>query len=155
MPNLSKKAALGVAREATSGTAMTAPTVWVPQKSVLKFQKKREYLDDERNSRYANYDVVDGTREGMLDPKGAWYNDTSVYFLIAGLGAVSSAQPAVSTDPTVWKHTLSLADTPPSLTTFKKYDGQIYYMPYTIVEKWSLKWTAESKLLESDVSSRA
>ena len=54
------------------------------------------------------------------------------------------------TDPTVWLHSFTLADTPPSLTLFKYYDAAAYYFAYSVVEKVVFKFTADGKLLEAD-----
>lgn len=153
--SISKKSFMGVAREAVSGTAATTPTLYVPTKSTTKAKRKIDYLDEERGDRNGDYDAVDTIRWGEWDAKGSWYNDTSVYFLLAALGGLTSAQPAVSTDPTVWKHTLSLTDIPPSLTLFKNYDAALYYHPYSVVEKFSFKFTADGKLLEFDVNGKS
>jgi hypothetical protein len=152
---ISKKSFMGVAREATSGTAATAPTLYVPTKSTTKAKRKTEYLDEERGDRNANYDAVDTIRWGEWDAKGSWYNDTSPYFLIAALGLDTASQPNAGTAPTVWKHVISLADIPPSLTLFKNYDAALYYHPYSVVEKWSLKFSSDGKLLEFDPSGKS
>ncbi len=149
---ISKLAWTGVAREATSGTAITTPTVFVPTKATFKATKKREYFDEERGDRNANYNVVDSIRQSAIDIKGAWYNDVHPYFLIAAMGAEAPTQPAVGTDPTVWLHTLSLANVPPSLTVFRNLDVVCYYTPYTVIEKFSLKFDAEGKMLEFDAN---
>ncbi len=152
MPSLSKRSYLGVGVEATPGTALATPTVYHPCKSLLKGTKKREQLKEERGNRDAVYGIVDTIREGATDPKGAWYNDTSPYFLIGALGAVASTQPDATNVPAVYKHNISLADLPHSLTIFKSYDYAVYVGAYAVVEKFSLKFSSEGKLLENDVS---
>jgi hypothetical protein len=149
---LSKKAFLGVGLEATSGTALATPTVYHPCKSVMKGKKKREQIKDERGTRDAVYGIVDTTREGDTDPKGSWYNDTSPYFLIAALGSVATTQPDATNVPTCYKHAVSLADIPKTLTLFKNYDAALYVGAYAAVEKFTLKFSTEGKLLENDVS---
>lgn len=149
---LSKKSFLAYGFESSPGTALAAPTVYHPCKSVMKGKKKREQIKDERGTRDAVYGIVDTTREGETDPKGQWYNDTSPYLLIGALGAVSSAQPDSTHVPTCWKHTISLADSPKTLTLFKNYDAALYVGAYAAVEKFHLKFATEGKLLECDAS---
>jgi hypothetical protein len=148
---ISKKSWLGVAREATSGTAITTPTLYVPTKSNMKALKKREHLDEERGDRNGNYDIIDTTRDASWDIKGPWYNDAHVYFLLAALGSLSSAQQASTT---AYKHTLALADIPPTLTLYKSFDAKTYYSPFSFVEKFTLKFSSAEKLLEFDSSGK-
>jgi hypothetical protein len=150
--SISKKSYLGLGFEATPGTALTTPTVYHPCKSIMKGTKKREELKEERGTRDAVYGIVDTTREGQTDPKGSWYNDTSPYFLIAALGTVTSSQPDATNAPTIYKHIISLADQPRSLTLFKNYEAAVYVGAYGAVEKWSLKLASADKTLENDVT---
>lgn len=149
---ISKKAWTGIARETTPGTAVTTPTLYIPTKATFKGTKKREYLNEERGDRNGNYGVVDSIRQSSIDCKGPWYNDSSVYFLLAAMGAVSSAQPNSGTAPTVYKHTFTLADVPPSMTIMRSLDTKTYYVPYAVLEKFSLNFSSEGKLLETDAS---
>lgn len=149
---LSKKSWTGIAREAISGTAIASPTLYMPTKTTFKGGKKREYLNEERGDRNANYGVVDSIRQTALDFKGPWYNDVHPYLLIGAMGSETPSQPAVSTDPTVWKHTMGFADAPPSFTVFRSFDAVAYYIPYFVVEKWGLKFATEGKLVECDAS---
>jgi hypothetical protein len=152
---ISKKSFMGVAREATPGTAATAPTLYVPTKSTTKAKKKVEYLDEERGDRNANYDSVDTIRWGEWDMKGNFYHDSMLYFLIAAMGGDTASQPDAGGAPTAWKHTVGLADIPPALTLFKNYDAALYYHPYSVVEKFSFKFTSDGKLLEFDCSGKS
>lgn len=149
---ISKKTWTGIAREATSGTAIANPTVFIPTKTTFKGGKKREYLNEERGDRNGNYGVVDSIRQTALDFKGPYYNDVHPYLLIGALGANTSTQPNSGTAPTVWKHVINLADVPPSFTIFRSLDAVTYYVPYFVVEKWGLKLATEGKLVECDVS---
>ena len=81
---------------------------------------------------------------------GPWYNDTSPYFLYGFMGTDVATQPNAGTAPTVYLHSMALADTPPSLTLFKSYDAAAYYFAYSVVEKVVFKFTADGKLLEAD-----
>ena len=152
--SLSKRTFLGVGVETIPGTAIATPTVYHPTKSVMKGTKKRESLKDERGNRDGVYGIVDTTREGATDPKGVFYPDTSPYFMLAAFGAVATTQPDLSNLPNVHKHTFSLADQPKTLTLFKNYDAAVYVGAYTVVEKWSIKFSSEGKLLENDVSTK-
>src|SRR5437867_2591630 len=102
---ISKKAWTGSARETTPGTAVTTPTLYIPTKTTFKGGKKREYLNEERGDRNANYGVVDSVRQSSIEMKGPWYNDASPILLWAGLGLPSSAQVNAANAPTVYKHT--------------------------------------------------
>lgn len=143
---ISKKTWTGTAREATPGTAITVPTLYIPTKTVFKGGKKREYLNEERGDRNANYGVVDSVRQSSVEMKGPWYNDASAIMLWAGLGAPSSA---VVVSPVV-KHTFQLQDVPPSYTISRSLDAVTYYVPYGVLEKWALHFVADGKLLEVD-----
>lgn len=149
---LSKKSFLGIGFESTPGTALATPTVYHPCKSILKGTKKREQLKEERGNRDGVYGIVDTTRSGEIDPKGPWYNDTSPYFLIAALGSVVTTQPDAANLPAIKKHTISLADSPKTITVFKNYDAALYVGAYSCVEKFSLKFSSEGKLLENDAT---
>lgn len=153
--SISKHSYMGVAREATPGTAMTAPTLYVPTKSTTKAKKKVEYLDEERGDRNSHYDSVDTIRWGEWDMKGSFYHDSMLYFLIAAMGSDTASQPNAGTDPTVWKHAVGLAEIPPSLTLFKNYDAALYYHPYSVVEKFTFKFSADGKLLEFDCNGKS
>ena len=149
---ISKKTWTGVAREATPGTAIANPTLYVPTKTTFKGGKKREYLDEERGDRNMNYGVVDSIRQSALQLKGPYYNDAHVYLLLGAMGAETPTQPNAGTAPTVWKHSLSLADVPPSFTMFRSLASVAYYIPYSVVEKFTLSFQSEGKLLEIDAS---
>ena len=143
---ISKKTWLGVAREATAGTMQAAPTLFTPASVKFKNVKKRIYFQEDRNTRDGNNSVVDGTRHSEGEISGAWYNDTSVYFLLAFMGADSASQPAVGTDPTVWQHALSLTDNPLPLDFWLGYDsddlGFGYNMAYNVIKSIKIKWQA-------------
>jgi Phage tail tube protein len=147
---ISKKAWTGSARESTPGTAVITPTVYIPTKATFKGGKKREYLNEERGDRNANYGVVDSVRQSSIEMKGPWYNDASPILLWAGMGLPSSAQVNASAAPTVYKHTFQLQDIPPSYTINRNLDAACYYIPYSVLEKWTLSFTADGKLLEVD-----
>lgn len=149
---ISKKTFLGIARETTPGTAVTTPTRYIPCKGTIKGMRKPEYSDEDRNSRDKNFHVVYGPRKGEVDIKGGWFNDASVPLLLGVMGSLSSAQPDSVNVPTVYKHTLTLADTPPTFTFVKSYQSQSYYLPYAAVEKLALKWSSASKAVECDAT---
>ncbi|GHO55526.1 phage tail tube protein [Ktedonobacter robiniae] len=150
--SLSKRSWLGVGVESTPGTALVAPTVYHPAKSIMKGTKKREQLKEERGNRDGVYGIVDTIREGAIDPKGPFYADTSPYFMLGAWGAVTSTQPDATNLPNVHKHTFALADQPKTLTLFKNYDAAVYVGAYAVVEKWTLKFAADGKVLENDVA---
>ncbi len=133
-----------------SGTAVTVPTKYIPTKAVFKGGKKREYLMEERGDRNGKYGVVDSVRQSAIEMKGPYYNDVSPIMLWGGMGLPSSAQPDSVNLPSVWKHTFQLQDVPPSYTVQRNLDTKDYYVPYGVVEKWILHFTADGKLLELD-----
>jgi hypothetical protein len=139
---ISKKQWLAVAREATAGTAQTTPTLYVPGKAKFKNVKKRIYTPEDRGTRDANYNVVDGVRHSTGDLSGAWYNDTSPYFLLGFMGGDTPSQPNVGTAPTVWSHAFACTDVPLPLDLWKSYDAAVYSLTYQVVEKFKLKWSA-------------
>jgi hypothetical protein len=149
---ISKKSWLAVNRETTPGTAVLTTPHYYPTKSTMKGTKKTEYIDDERGTRDGNYDYVETTREGSNDIKGAYYNDSSPYLLLGVFGAVTSTQPDSTNAPTVYKHDFSLTDQPPTFTFIKSYHSKVYYMANSAVEKVTLKFSSDGKLLECDGS---
>jgi hypothetical protein len=149
---ISKKAWTGNAREVTPGTAITVPARYIPTKTVFKGGKKREYLNEERGTRDGNYGVVDSVRQSAIEMKGPYYNDVSPTVLWAGMGLPSSAQVDATNAPTVYKHTFQLQDIPPSYTIHRNLDAIAYYIPYSVLEKWSLHFVADGKLLELDAN---
>jgi hypothetical protein len=149
---ISKKTWTGNAKETTPGTAITTPVRYIPTKTVFKGGKKRVYLNEERGDRNANYGVVDSVRQSSISMKGPWYNDVHPTILWAGLGLPTTSQPDATNVPTVYKHTIQLQDIPPSYTTHRSFDFQGYYVPYSVLEKWDLDFTADGKLLECDAS---
>jgi len=149
---ISKKSSLGIAKETTAYTAMATVSQYLPTKSIVKGGWKPEYLNEERGDRNANYGVVLTTRQGDGDPKGPWYNDTSGYWLYGFMGTDTVTQPDATHVPTVYKHTLTFADTPPTFTLFKSYDAVVHQMPGSVVEKVVLKFSAEGKVLECDAT---
>lgn len=147
---ISKKAWTGNAREVTPGTAITAPARFLPTKAVFKGGKKREYLNEERGDRNANYGVVDSVRQSSVEMKGPYYNDVSPTIFWAGMGLPATTQPDATNNPTVSKHTFQLQDVPPAYTIHRNLDAVAYYVPYSVLEKFSIHFTADGKLLEID-----
>ncbi len=142
---LSKKVWLGVATEATSGTAIATPTVFTPTKAGFKNMKKRVYLSEERGTRDVNNAVVDSVRHAEGTFNGSWYNDTSPYFLYAFMGVDTPSTPSAG----VYLHALTLGDIPPSLTLFRAIDNvATYQLPYSVVDKLKFSFAADGKVLE-------
>ena len=143
---LSRKNLLGVAREATAGTMQAGPTLYLPAKTKFQNKKGRIYFQEDRYTRDGNNNVADGTRHSEGEISGAWYNDTSVYLLLAFMGADTASQPNSGTDPTVWQHALALTDNPLPLDFWLGLDaaslGFGYTMPYNVVKSAKFKWQA-------------
>lgn len=138
--------------EATAGTAQMTPTVFVPTKGTMKRKKDAEYPNEERGTVDEHYDRIPTTRHGEGDAKGNFYFDTSVYPLVAWFGSDTVTSPDSTNAPTAKKHALGLTDVPLSMTVFKSYHSVVHYAAYAMVEKWTMKWAAEKKLLEFDVT---
>ena len=147
---ISKKAWTGNAKEATPGTGIVTPSRYIPAKTTFKGGKKREYLNEERGDRNGNYGVVDSVRQSSVDMKGPYYNDVSPTILWAGMGLPVTTQPDNVGNPTVYKHTFQLQDVPPSYTIHRNLDTVAYYVPYSVLEKFTLHFTADGKLMEID-----
>jgi hypothetical protein len=156
--SLSKRQWLGVATEASPGTARTTPTLFHPCKSKFSNKTKMVYLDEERGTRDGNYGRVSTVQMATGSIQGPWYNDTSPYFLMGFMGADAASQPNAGTDPTVWLHNLTLVDpnaSMPALDCFKSYDYATYLFAYTVVEKVTIKFAADGKLLEADFGTQS
>lgn len=147
---ISKKAWTGNAREVTPGTAVTVPARFLPTKTVFKGGKKREYLNEERGDRNANYGVVDSVRQSSVEMKGPYYNDVSPTIFWAGMGLPSTSQPNATNAPNVYQHAFQLQDIPPNYTIHRNLDAVAYYVPYAGLEKFTLHFVADGKLLEID-----
>jgi hypothetical protein len=145
---ISKKTWTGSARESTPGTFVTPPTRYLPAKTIFKGGKKREYMNEERGDRNANYGVVDSVRQSSIDMKGPWYNDVMPVVLWGGFGLPVTTQPDVTNCPTVYKHTFALTDIPPTYTIARSLDAKAYYVPYSALEKFTISFTAAGALLE-------
>jgi hypothetical protein len=147
---ISKKSWLGVDTEATPGTARLTPTVYHPCKSKFTNKTKYVYLDEERGTRDANYGRVPTVQMASGSLQGPWYNDTSPYFLYGFMGGDTPTQPNATNAPTVYSHALACTDIPPALDLYKSYDVNTYQFAYVVVEKATIKWDADGKLLEAD-----
>lgn len=145
---ISKHAWTGTAKEATPGTPVTPPTVYHPTKTTFKGTQKREYLNEERGDRNANYGVVPTIRQSTIEMTGPYYPDVSPIALWGWMGLPTTSQPAASTNPTVYKHTFTLADIPPSYTVARGMDAKTYTVPYSVMEKMDFSFNADGKLFE-------
>lgn len=147
MPTLgiSKLQWLAVAREATAGTMQANPTLYIPGKAKFKNVKERIYTPEDRASRDANYNVLDGLRHSEGDFTGNWYNDSAPYFLLGFMGLDTPSQPNAGSAPTVWSHVFSLADVPLPLDFWKSYAAVNYNTSYHAITKLKLKWAATGK----------
>lgn len=145
---ISKHAWTGTAKEATPGTSVTPPTQFHPTKTVFKGSQKREYLNEERGDRNANYGVVPSVRQSTIEMTGPYYPDVGPIQLWGWMGLPTTSQPAATTNPNIYKHTFTLADIPPSYTVARNLDARAYIVPYGVVEKLDFAFTADGKLFE-------
>lgn len=144
--SISKKQWLGWGTEATSGTLLATPTVFVPTKAHLKRLQGYSYQQEDRNTRDKNNDRVSTIRHSEADPKGAWYNDTHPYLLYGFMGGWAVSQPDATHAATVYKHSFTLTDLPPTLSIYKGYHNHVYSMAFCGVSKLKLKWTPNKEL---------
>ena len=142
----------GNARETVPGTAVLPPTRFIPAKTVFTGAKKRIWLNEERGDRNANYGVVDSVRQSTVSMKGPWYNDVCPTGLWAGIGLPTTSQPNAGAAPTVYQHTITWQDVPPTYTIHRSMDAaaKVYYVPFGALEKFSLHFVADGQLLEFD-----
>lgn len=143
---ISKKAWTGTAVEATPGTIVQPPTKYIPTKAVFKGGKKRVYLNEERGDRNANYGVVDSVRQSSIEMKGPYYPDVSPVALWGWMGLPTTTNPTSG----VYLHTFTLSNIPPSYSVSRSLDTKTYTIPYGVVEKASLHYSVDGKLLEFD-----
>jgi hypothetical protein len=146
--SISRKGWLGLAKEATPGTAIATPTLFLPSKSKFKQQTKFAYVDEDRGTRDVNNQRIATVQQSVGSSSGSWYNDASPYLLLAFMGTDTPSQPASGTDPTVWSHAFALADTPPTLTVFRSFDYATYSMAYCMVSKLKLSFSADNKTFQ-------
>lgn len=151
---LSKLSYIAACLETTPGTQATAPQLYIPCKSNLKNKRKPVYPPEERGNRDGNYVRRDTVLHSEWDVKGAFYPDSFGLFLIGFMGSDTPTQPDATHAPTVYKHTLGFASTPPSLSFWKNYDPQLYQSAYNIVEKVQFKIAADGKLVDMDISGK-
>lgn len=146
--SISKKSWTGSAKEATPGTAITTPTLYIPTVTSFVGKKKAVYLNEERGDRNANYGVVDSVRVTQVGMKGPFYFDTSPIALWGGLGLPNTVSQGGT--PTAYKHNFQLQDVPATYTIFRHLDARSYYVPYGSLEKFTLQFTVDGKLLDID-----
>lgn len=149
---IAKKTYLGVALEAVPLTsALTTNLKYIPTKGELQQVQHEEWPDEDRNTVNSHTTRVDTNREGTFGAKGVWYPDTTALLLWSLIGAPTTSQPAVGTDPTVYKHTITQQDIPPTLSVYKNWHRVTYFAAGGAVNKLSLKWDSK-KMLEADAS---
>lgn len=147
---ITRKSWIGGGTETTPGTVITAPKVYIPCKSTMKFKQDEEWPDEERADLDEQHDRIPTTRHGEADPKGKFYFDSSPLFLRSFFGADAATQPDSVGAPTAWKHAFTLADLPYFISLYKSYNSLVYSMSYCATESWTLKYTAEKKVIEFD-----
>lgn len=150
--SISKKAWTGLALLTDPSTPPATAQVYHPCKSSFSRKKKIVYVDEDRNSRDANNVRKATVRQMSGTITGNWYNDTGFYLLRGFMGAHTTAQPNEGSDPTVYKHSLTLADNPDKLAVYKSYDSCGYTFGFVGVSKLTFKWSADGKLLECDAT---
>lgn len=145
---ITRKSWIGGGVETTPGTVITAPKVYLPAKSTMKFKQDEDIPDEERASVDEVFDRIPTTRHGEADPKGKFYFDSSPLILLSWFGTDTATQPDATGAPTAWKHALSLTDVPKFISLYKSYHSVVYSMSYCATESWTLKYTAEKKVIE-------
>lgn len=114
---------LGLAKETTPGTAMSAPAVWIPVVDP-KWTPQQTMLKDDalRGSMASTFQQIAGVRYDTFDYKTYLYLDSLPYHMLNLLGGTDTV--TGSADP--WTHTIGLKNTgdgqPNSFTAFL-YNG--------------------------------
>lgn len=145
---------LGIAKEATKGTAV-APTDFIPvSKDSLKPQDNIDALYDTglRGSNVLNYNYIPGRKNSTVDFGGAVFADTIGYSIVGLLGACATTGASAP-----FTHTISLlnsltsgTDTQPiSYTLTDFYAVEVREYPGCQFSDFSIKFNADG-LLEFD-----
>jgi hypothetical protein len=144
---------LGIAKEATRGTAVT-PTAFIPVlASSLKPEDVYGALYDEglRGSMVKNYNYIQGRAHSTFDFGGAVFADTVGWVITGVLGedVVSGSAPYVHTISLENSGTVAVDAQPTSYTLTDFYSANVRAYPGMTFHDFSLKFTAEG-LLEYD-----
>ena len=145
---------LGIAKEATKGTAV-APTDFIPvMKDTLKPVDIIDPLYDQglRGSNVLNYNYIPGRKHSTVDYGGAVFADTIGYSIAGLLGSVSTSGASAP-----YTHTISLKnsnsagtdDQPISYTLTDFYGADVRAYPGVQYSDFSLKFNADG-MLEHD-----
>lgn len=145
---------LGIAKEATKGTAV-APTDFIPvMKDTLKPVDIIDPLYDQglRGSNVLNYNYIPGRKHSTVDYGGAVFADTIGYSIAGLLGSVSTTGASAP-----YTHTISLKnsnsagtdDQPISYTLTDFYGADVRAYPGVQYSDFSLKFNADG-MLEHD-----
>lgn len=145
MPIISYNSRMGLAKETVWGTAMTAPTVWCPFKTLKSEDDVKRVIDSgKRGNLTKDFASYAGIQSSKADLEADVYPDTFGNFLMGLFGQdnVTGASP--------YTHTFKLsANQPPSYTLFD-YDGineRVY--AGAMVQELGLKFTSEGDLSKS------
>lgn len=141
-----RKYQVGVGRESTRGTAVN-PTFWIP-KFEVSIDNKKEYLNDEASFGITvdtvGAKIVREWAEGEIT--GQVREKSFGLFLLAGLGAVSSAETG---DTGVYEHTFSFSNTNVHQSLTLEVKNDLEQLKYPLAVLTSLKISVEaSKFVE-------
>lgn len=145
MPIMSFNSKLGAAKETTWGTAVSAPTFWIPVSSgKLEDEVKRVTDSGRRGNLSKDFASYASITTGKAELEGFVHPDLEGNFLLGTFG-----QDAVTGTGT-YTHAFTLATTqPPSYTLFD-YDGfSERAMAGSVIEELGYKFTVEGELTRS------
>lgn len=146
MAIISYNSHLGLAEETAWGTAATAPTFWVPYKTLKSVDTVKRVVDKGiRGNLTEDYASYESTRSATEDIEGEVYPDTVGYFLLGIFG-----QDNVTGSSAPYSHKFTLSNNqPPSFSLFD-YDG-INERLYTgaTIEELDFKFTTEGEVTQS------
>lgn len=146
MPIISYNSRLGLAKEITWGTAATAPTSWVPFKTLKSEDDIKRIIDSGKRGNLAkDFASYAGVMTGKVDIDGDVYTDLFGNFLM-GIFGTDTVTGAASP----YTHTFTLNNNqPPSYTLFD-YDGvneRVY--AGAVISELDLKFTSDGELSKS------
>ncbi|WP_407310516.1 phage tail tube protein [Desulfosporosinus sp. SB140] len=145
MPIISYNSRAGLAKETTWGTAITAPTTWIPFKTLKSEDDIKRVIDDGiRGNLSKDFASYAGVASAKYDLDGMVYPDVFGNLLLAILGqdSVSGTSP--------YTHAFTLAATQPPSYTLTDYDGvNERQFAGSILQQLDLKFTTEGELSKS------
>ncbi|MCZ8512403.1 phage tail tube protein [Paenibacillus filicis] len=136
---------VGLAIESAWGTAATAPTVWIPWKTLKMEDDIKQILDSGKRGSFAkDFNTYNSVMTGKGDIEGNVFPETIGYFLkgIFGQDTVTGTGP--------YTHSFTLSNNQPSSFSLFDYDGvneRVY--AGSVLEELGFKFTTDGDLTNS------